>query len=216
MKTPRVKRTKTDLMVELSDQIRLLIHACDSFDAGLNAIGKHIALSLRVLLHQHGQSHALLQQLDLRSKRFLDTAGPLNPNNLLTDCPLCLMGVGGGRDRYLPLCARGGGPLGERWIPFEEWWNNPVVKDNKGRRFNRRELILNVANTDGGAHVDPALDEAYADLSRNNSLGWIIAEGDVQRPFPPPTMACIRQIAHEVLRTLERKLGGKIEICYAV
>jgi hypothetical protein len=152
VKAPRVKRTRADLLAELRDQIHLLVHACRSFDGGLEPIGKHIALSLRVLLHHHGQSQALLQ----------------------------------------------------------------VVKDNKGRFFNRRELVLNIADTDGGAHVDPGLDAAYADLSRNNSLGWNIVEGDVQRPFPPPTMACIRQIAHEVLKTLQRKAGDHVAFDYAV
>src|SRR5882672_2338262 len=215
MKEPRVKRTRADLLRELQEQITLLIHACQSYDKGLEPIGKHIALSLRVLLHHHQNSQALLQQLDLRSKRFMDTAGELNPRNLLTDCPLCLMKIGG-QNAYLPLCAQGGGPLGERWIPFEDWWNNRVVKDNQQRYFNRRELILNVADTGGGAHVDPALDAAYADLSRNNSLAWVIREGDVQRPFPPPTMACIRQIAHEVLETLKVKAKTEVSVAYAV
>jgi len=75
--------------------------------------------------------------------------------------------------------------------------------------------VLNVANTDGGGHVDPALDEAYLDLSRNNSLGWVINKGDVQRPFPPPVMACVRQIAHEVLETLKKKGGPNVLVSYA-
>jgi hypothetical protein len=215
-KSPRVRKTKSDLLVELSDQVALLSHACKSYDQGLQAIGKHIALSLRVLLHHHGNSQALLQQLGLRSKHFMDTAGDLNPRNLLTDCPLCLMSMGGGANEYQPLCVQGGGPLRERWIPFEKWWNNNVIKDGKNRYFNRRQLILNVADSDGGAHVDSSLDEAYMDLSRNNSLGWIITEGDVQRPFPPPTMPCIRQIAHEVLETLKVKAKGEVTVSYVI
>lgn len=203
-------------MAELADQVALLIHACHSFDSGLEPIGKHLAVSLRVLLHQHGQSHALLQQLDLRSKSFLDSAPPLNPRNLLTDCPLCAMRVGPGQNRYVPLCLAGGTPHGDRWTRFEEWWNRPVVKDKEGRHFNRRELILNVANTDGGAHVDPTLDAAYADLSRNNSLGWTFVDGDIQGPFPASTMACIRQIAHEVLKTLQRRGVQRLKVDYAV
>lgn len=213
MKEPRVKRTRADLLKELQDQIALMVNACQAYDRGLDPIGKHIALSLRVLLHHHRNSQALLQQLDLRGKRFLDTAGPLNPRNLLTDCTLCVMRLGS-NDAYLPLCAAGGGARQPRWVPFEEWWNNPVIKDNKQRYFNRRELVLHVADTDGGAHVDPALDAAYADLSRNNSLGWVISEGNVQKPFPPPTMACIRQIAHEVLETLKKKAEAEVSVAY--
>ena len=215
-KKKRVNRPHGELVRELDDQIALLVHACKSFDTGLETIGKHIALSLRVLLHHHGQSQALLQQLGLRSKRFMDTAHDLNPKNLSTDCPLTIMRLGSGSDRYLALCQVGGGPLGVRWLPFEKWWNNNIIKDNKGRFFNRRDLILDVANTDGGGHVDPTLDEAYLDLSRNNSLGWVITKGDVQEPFPPPVMACLRQIAHEVLETLKKKGGQNIIVDYAV
>lgn len=215
MNESRVKRSRSDLLQELGDQIALLVNACESFDRGLEAIGKHIALSLRVLLHHHRNSQALLQQLDMRSKRFMDSAGILSESNMLTDCPLCAMRIGS-NEAYLPLCAVGGGPMGTRWIPFEEWWNNSVVKDNMNRRFNRRDLILHVADTDGGAHVDPALDAAYADFSRNNSLGWTInVRNDVQRPFPPPTLACIRQIAHELLKTLQEKYPGVVTVAYA-
>jgi hypothetical protein len=78
-----------------------------------------------------------------------------------------------------------------------------VLKDNQGRLFNRRELILNVANTDGGAHVDPELEEAYMDLSRNNSLAWVFADRNVEKAFEGrPELACMRQIAHELLITL--------------
>lgn len=211
----RVARPKGELLKEFNEQILLLTHACATFDQGLEPIGKHIALSLRLLLHHHGQSQALMQQLGLRAKRFMDTAHDLNPRNLMTDCPLTLMRVGG-VNKYLALCQGGGGPRGHRWIKFEDWWNNNVVKDEKGRFFNRRELVLNVANTDGGGHVDPTLDEAYLDLSRNNSLGWVISEGDVQRPFPPPVMACMRQIAHETLETIKAKADASVVCEYEV
>lgn len=215
-KKKRIKRPRGELIGELNDQIALLVHACNSFDNGFELIGKHIALSLRVLLHHHGQSQALLQQLGLRSKRFMDTALDLSPTNVLTDCHLTVMRMGSGSDRHLAHCQVGGGPLGERWLPFEKWWNNNVIKDNKGRFFSRRELIQNVANTDGGGHVDPTLEEAYLDLSRHNSLGWVIEKGNVQKPFPPPVMACLRQIAHEVLTTLKKKGGQNIIVDYAV
>lgn len=209
----RVKRPRADIVNELKEQIELLIHACEAFDNGLQPIGKHIALSLRKLLHHHRQSKALLEQLGLRSKRHLDTAGDLNPRNLLTENPLCVMRIGA-NNQYLPTCAVGGSPIPARWLPFEKWWNNKVIRDEKGRFFNRRELVLHVADTDGGAHVDPELDEQYMDLSRNNSLGWIIGDGEAGKPFPPPIMACIRQIAHEVLETLKVKAKDVVTINY--
>lgn len=50
----RVARSRADLEQELTDQISLLKNACQSYDSGLEAIGKHIALVLRVLFHHRG------------------------------------------------------------------------------------------------------------------------------------------------------------------
>ncbi|BBJ94641.1 hypothetical protein [Xanthomonas campestris] len=202
----RIARPKGELERELREQIELLQHACASFDSGLEAIGKHIALSLRVLLHHRGNSQALLEQLALRNGYFYDSAGAINPRNLLTECNLVMFQLGPDGARYLPLVAAGGPPSAPKLVPFAEWWNEPVLKDNKGRFLSRRELVGNVADTDGGAHVDPELEEAYMDLSRNNSLGWVFQGNDIVEPLKGrPELGCMRQIAHEVLLTLKRR-----------
>ncbi|WHZ18179.1 MAG: hypothetical protein OJF55_000328 [Rhodanobacteraceae bacterium] len=204
-KKVRVARPKGELERELREQIELLQHACSSFDSGLEAVGKHIALSLRVLLHHRGTSQALLEQLKLRNGYFYTTAPPLNHRNLLPECNLVMLQIGPDGARYLPLVAAGQDPSRPRLVPFANWWNDPILKDIKGRFLNRRELVGNVADTDGGAHVDPELDEAYMDLSRNNSLGWIFQSNGSSEPLKGrPELACMRQIAHEVLLTLRR------------
>ena len=79
--------------------------------------------------------------------------------------------------------------------------------------FNRRELIQNVANTDGGAHVDPELDEGYMRFSRENSLGWVVGEDNIEEALKGrPELACMRQIAHEVLISLKEKAPEYFEI----
>lgn len=204
-KPKRVQRPKDELKRELVEQLQLLRHSCQAFDGGLEAVAKHISLSLRVLLHHHGQSRALLDQLGLRGGRYLTSAPPLNPRNLLTECNLVLMQVGPTGARYLPLVAAGGPPFPLQPVPFVDWWNNPVLKDNRGRTFCRRELVLNVADTDGGAHVDPELEEAYMAISRENSLGWVFSAGGGDSALEGrPELACMRQIAHELLSTIHQ------------
>lgn len=77
-----------------------------------------------------------------------------------------------------------------------------IFVDQKGSETSRKDLILTVANKDGGAHVDPILDEKYADLSRRNSLAWRFSSprGDV--PLEGPEKAAVRQITHEILKSL--------------
>ena len=126
-KKNRITRSKADLQQELKDQISLLKNSCNSYDSGLEAIGKHIALILRVLFHHHGQSRSLLEQLGLRDNKFYDSAGPLNPNNLLSDIPLVVMQVSNEEAIYLASCQVGGSPYQPKRIKFFEWWNEPII-----------------------------------------------------------------------------------------
>lgn len=201
-KANRIAKSKEDLKRELAEQLQLLKLSCEHFDRGVEAAGKHIALSLRVLLHLHNRSRALLDQLGYRTGRFISTGPALNPRNLLSESPLLVMRISD-RLRWLPVVAVGGPPFPPRQIPFSDWWLEPVLKDEKGRTFSRLTLIQHVADTDGGAHVDPELDEAYMDLSRKNSLGWVIGEDELP-PETRPELACMRQIAHELLCTLHQ------------
>ena len=208
----RIARPRIELKAELREQLALLRHACQAYDSGLEAIAKHISVSLRVLLHLHGQSRALLDQLGLRQGRYADTAGPLSPTNLLPECNLIGGRIGGTVGRYLPLVAMGGGPFPPRLIAFVDWWNEPVLKDNRGNKLCRREIVLNVANTDGGGHVDPTLDSAYMNVSRENGLGWTFSDGRIESAFEGRSeLACIRQIAHELLLTLHGR-GGELSL----
>jgi len=205
-KKGRVHRPKGELQKELRDQIALMKMSCEAYDNGLKAAAKHLALNLRVLLHHHGNSNALLQQLELRSIHFLDSAGPVDSRNLLTTSNLIITHMSTEGAKYIASVEAGGNPYPGRKIPFSDWWNQTVIVDNKRREFNRRDLVLHVANTDGGAHVDPELDEAYMALSRENSLGWIFNKAGVDIPLNDPVLPCIRQITHEVFVTLESKV----------
>jgi hypothetical protein len=201
-KRKRANRPKGELKFEFTEQLKLLRHACQAYDGGLEAIGKHIALSVRVLVHAHGQSRALLEQLGYGSIKFGDSAGPLNPRNILSEHLLVSIRVSDSGARYLPIYD---GPRPLRPVAFVRWWNDPVIKDQAGIKFCRRELILNVADTDGGAHVDPELDEQYLALSRANSLGWQFSKGDVSKAFDGRVeLACVRQIGHELLWSIHK------------
>jgi hypothetical protein len=202
MKKNRVPRSKADLRAELKDQLQLLELHCQTYDDGREAVAKHIATSLRVLLHHHGSSNSLLEQLALRGGYFKDSSTDFSRKNLLPIHNLIALRMSGDEVTYVPS-----GRPAVRGTLFAEWWNGPVIRDNRKREFTRREIVAHVADTDGGAHVDPGLEEAYMDLSRNNSLGWVYgADGNPEAPAKGrPELACIRQIASEVLATLRSK-----------
>lgn len=79
------------------------------------------------------------------------------------------------------------------------------------RSWTRKELVLQLANQEGGAHVDPNLNEDYEALARRNHLGWHMESRDESglitigaTPFEGDAVAIsVRQIAYELLTTLE-------------
>jgi hypothetical protein len=195
----KVAQTRLDLEKQMSDQIGFLEKSAELFDDGDYTEAKRLAASLRVLLHESKNSKSLLGQLGLLGLDFIDTAGDLNPRNMLTEYPLLLMQLGGGGD-FAPTL--GHIPIPPTPLKFPVWWDKPVFRDNQRKTFSRKHIVLSVANQDGGAHVDPGLDEPYHRLSRENSLAWTMGTAEGRRPAQNPVPASIRQIAYEVLQSI--------------
>jgi hypothetical protein len=203
----------------LQQQIRLLERSNQAFDAGHLDEALHIALRLRVLFHHRPQSksHGLINQLGLENTlTWVDTAGLPRPGNLMPTSGLTSIKMGQGKAEHVamlgkhppfPILTRSGQhiPAGSR-IPFDEWWNNTVIKDSEGNEFSRRRLVLALVNKAGGAHVDPVADADYEALAKSNSLGWTfrIGNGDPKQ-LENPVFPSMRQISYEVLESLRQQ-----------
>ena len=89
------------------------------------------------------------------------------------------------------------------YVDFDNYWSEIIFIDNEKNLHSRKDIVLSIANQDGGSHVDPSLNEKYYKLSRQNSLGWNTsnAEGEWV-PAGKAELAAVRQITHELLRTL--------------
>lgn len=195
-----IPQAPESLREHLEEQLEFLRRSGDAYDEGFKAEAKRLAVTLRLLLHDTGRSHSLLGQLGLKDRNFLSTAVPHRAENKLTHGGLIVMAMGQADTEYVA-------PLDDctthRWLLFGEWWGETVFEDDQNNLLSREDLILTVANKDGGAHVDPELTEVYARLSRDNSMAWVqkTPSGE-ERPIPHPERAAVRQVAHEVLRTL--------------
>ena len=202
----RVARSKDDLRQELMDQLDLLRVSCSAYDSGIEAAGKTIATMLRVLLYSHKQSRGLLDQLGYRNGRFISSCEEFDELNYAPRPTLLHINVAAAGVNWEPRAISDPHCKVSRRLPFAEWWDETIVLDGKGRRFTRMGLVMHVADTDGGAHVDPGLDDSYMDLTRGNSIGYLF--GDEKIPFlGRPVLACMRQIAHEVLATLQQNVA---------
>jgi len=190
---------QSDLDEHLREQIYFLENSCDSFDKGFKGEAKRIAVILRILFHDTRVSHSLLGQLDKKNYKFLSTAIPVMSENEATHYGLVFIGMKGKETKFVPM-------LDEvpyhNWMKFDDWWNEIIFIDKNKTQFSRKDIILTVSNQDGGAHVDPKLDEKYINLSKNNSLDISVFSENKFVKLTKPEQAALRQIGHEVLKTL--------------
>ncbi len=196
------KQSTSELQTHLQEHLEFLRSSADAFDSGFEGEAKRIAVSIRVLVHDTQQSASLLGQLNRKSGQFFNSALPVVAGNKGTYSGLVVMSmVPGVGAKYVAFLDEG--PTGAaNYVPFDSWWHGVVFVDSKGNGLSRKDLVLAVANKDGGAHVDKSLDRAYAELSRNNSLGWVYTDGTTSQALDAPEKAALRQICHEILKTL--------------
>jgi hypothetical protein len=196
---PDYLQSQDELNKQLIEQIDFLRNSIDGYDRGKIYEAKRLALHLRILLHDHGQSKSLLGSLNKKGNFYSSVGESLTtkPHEVLMGSYTPLVGISHANG-YVPLLDSTQGKL----IPFDEYWNEVVIDNRQGNIFTRRELVLSVADQDGGAHVDLRLNQAYAELSRNNSVGWIVGDGKNWSPLVGIELATVRQITHEVLKTL--------------
>ena len=192
--------SRTDLEAHLEEQLSFIEASAAAYDSGFESEAKRLAVTLRVLLHDTRHSKSLLGQLGKMNGRFLDTALDLVLGNVASHGGLVMIAADLSGGRYVAMLDDV--PIPGRWLEFAQWWGEPVFVDKQKRKLSRGDLVLTAANQDGGAHVDPVLDATYADLAKNNSLAWEVCDGKSVRPMGGPEKAAIRQIAHEVLKTL--------------
>lgn len=192
-------------------QLTLLAKSCEEFDEGDRDEIVRIAQAMRVILNSNGRDNvSLVAQVGANQGRFVDTSARFSETNLLTYSGLIRVEINMSPEsqtmRPLPVFDHQPGQT-RKLVRFADWWNVfPVIRDNTRAKFTRRQLVCWMANEDGGSHVDPGLTAAYHHLSRNNALGFFLqtpGSGDI--PLLGAIDATIRQIAHEVLRTFQRR-----------
>lgn len=91
-----------------------------------------------------------------------------------------------------------------RLILFTDWWETEVVCLTSGVQMTRRELVLAVANKDGGAHVDAKLPSNYtATKSASGLVATFLPAGGtpVEMPLESHSVATLRQIGYEILHS---------------
>jgi hypothetical protein len=80
-----------------------------------------------------------------------------------------------------------------------------VFDDRNGNTMTRKQLVLVLANKEGGAHVDSKLSPTYEAIAKKNALGWFVPTPNGEVSFSGRIeLLGMRQVAHEILMTLEK------------
>jgi hypothetical protein len=202
-----VPQTRLELERHLKEQVAFMRASARAYDAGFTGEAKRLAVVVRVLAHDTNSSVSLLRQLNLKGIPFCDTSYEYDPRKyFLSFHGLAMARVGPSGGEFIPRCAEPPKPFGEplQFVKFDEWWLKVVVVDTKHNKFTRQALVLTLSNKEGGAHVDPKLDAAYAALTRQNTIGMSYQYNEQAGDISGIELASVRQIAHEVLCSLEK------------
>lgn len=211
MGTPRA-----DYVEHVQDQLDFLKDSGESFDAGKIGEAKRLATVVRVLLHDTAKSKSLLSLMKLKERMsYLNTATPYIPSDLIgAHYGLVVLRMDFGPDAETSFEAILGDKPFRRLSPFNHWWKELVIQDGKGAQWTRRDVVLELANKEGGAHVDEELSIRYEALTIHNSLGIVqFTEADhtTERPVQGNLVyASARQIAYEIEMTLKRELPRRL------
>lgn len=207
--------SKQELLDYLSEQVQLLQYYAKGFDTGTYSVTIAMATSIRVIFHFcDGSSIPLIKQLEEYYDYNFDVFPMISTKPLpIESAALVLSGDGlfhMTNGQYgmscLPMLANSV----SRVIPFCDWWAENVIKDvSNGYEnplwFSRKQLILSLANKEGGAHIDPH-GSPIKKLGSKRAFGWSFfkfLKGEVT-PTINQKQATMRQICYEVLCSLHR------------
>jgi len=193
--------------------VKLLLVLCQYFDIDQEEIlALPISTAIRVLVHDTPKSTSLLKHLNKKKIKFIST----NTTNQKEKVHLGLVrriNVGvtdgkGGEAKYWPLCNEKYFPMPEEknYLEFEEWWSQEKVFVAPQSALTRKDLVLSVANKDGGAHFDDKVQKKYDDFRYSWSGGSTLVginSGAARGYDNIPTYPAIRQIAYELLKSIK-------------
>ncbi len=87
-------------------------------------------------------------------------------------------------------------------VDFQTWWKGEIYDNKNGIVLTRKDVVLNVANQEGFAHVGDILDYKYVAYKQKNVLNFNI-NGKIEAFNNIPIYATIRQISFEFIESIK-------------
>ncbi len=193
--------------------VELVNSLCKAYDSqGNDAIALSISTAIRVLVHDTNKSTSLLKHLDKKDQKYLSTTSPKNKREEVYLALVRRINSGvkdgvGGEAKYWPLCDERYFSVENEgnYINFNDWWSEEKIFKSSKYCLTRKEIVLSVANKDGGAHFDTKVQEKYDNFRKTWSGGSSLVgtkSGIIRGYDNIPTYPAVRQIAYELLSSL--------------
>jgi len=207
--------TKIDnpLHEKFVEHIGLIKTLCEAYDKQENdSIALSISTAIRVLVHDTQNSTSLLTHINKKDRNYLST-NHKNINEpvhlgLVTRINIGVKDGKGGEAKYWPLCTEklNHDEVTKKHINFNNWWSGEKVFKSSTASLTRKDIVLSIANKDGGAHFDTKVEEKYDHFRKTWSGGSSLVgiKSGIKRGYDNiPTYPAIRQIAYELLFSLQ-------------
>jgi len=178
-------RPKEKVLEKLKEQMDFLRSSLRAFYEGQFAESLRIATTIRVLVHETGMCKPLLKQarsdgLDLKILEHADEETP-DEEEIFRFAVGMRMGPGPSLAPAVDL-----GSSHYRLSSVGAWWNHAVFtfRSQLGRQliYARKKVVLILANTEGGAHLDPNEDPDYVKLLTDHPLTFNFEGVNIETP----------------------------------
>ncbi|WP_157243449.1 hypothetical protein [Algoriphagus resistens] len=169
------QRNRNDLLRDFESQLMFMRAHMDQIASGNREFYKPLSINIRVVFHQTRKSHSLLNQLDIENRiQMASTSSKYSPSNLIPHTGLIALSPLSNFANYLPI--RDTSEV--NFLNYHQWWDEEIVmSNNSGKLWSRKELVTEVANKDGGGHIDSNIPIEFYNLSYRNALGWKFVKG---------------------------------------
>lgn len=201
-----MKRTPSQIQEAFEIQKAALRASAENFDSGATWEALRLATAVYVLVHDGGKnSVSILSHLNKKvGLKFLCSSSPISDQNLIASHNLVFIEMSSNKVRYLPILDSF--QESWRWTAFSTWWeNDPIFSSGSGKNLvSRKNLVFHLRDKEGGAHYDAKIAQAeYFEMSKKPH--WVSSVGDgAEAPVLGLETATMRQIAFELLQTLEK------------
>jgi hypothetical protein len=186
----------------LKDQYELLKDSVNDYYAGKEAKAIDVAVRIRTLVHDTDTSHAFLATIEPNYQNLDIYRKPPPAKNVVFSIPTGIQMSGDGTSRII----RDDFTLGSHeLVPLERWWTAEYLIIGR-IRSSKKQIVLDVANKDGGAHVDPDIPVRHA-VASEPPFQFGVNENFIRPNLARSTVA---QAGSELLDYLERHFAAYV------